>query len=83
MWDEFVSTVITNGIFATLFVGLLVYELKDYRKRESKCQKTIESLSNKINTIDEIKQDVIEIKERITNLPPKPKRRKNETDKVI
>ena len=82
MWNEVFSTAITNGIFATLFVALLIYELKDSRKREAKYQNTIESLSTKLNTVDEIKQDVVEIKECMVNLP-KQKRRKNETDKII
>lgn len=82
MWNEVFSSAITNGIFATLFVALLVYELKDSRKREAKYQNTIESLSTKLNTVDEIKKDVVEIKESIANLP-KTKRRKDETNKVI
>lgn len=82
MWNEVFGAAITNGIFATLFVALLIYELKDSRKRETKYQNTIESLSTKLNTVDEIKQDVCEIKDSISNLT-KPKRRKNEVDKVV
>lgn len=71
MWNEVFSSAITNGIFATLFVALLIYELKDSRKRETKYQNTIESLSTKLNTVDEIKQDVSEIKEQINKIPLK------------
>lgn len=82
MWNEVLSTAVSNGVFATLFVALLIYELKDSRKRETKYQSTIENLSGKLNTVDEIKQGVVEIKEQITKLS-KPKRSENETDKNI
>ncbi len=80
MWDNIFNVAITNGIFAALFVALLVYELKDSRKREAKYQNTIDNLSNKLNTVDEIKQDVTEIKQCLKKSP----RRKNEkVDKII
>ena len=62
MWNEILNIAISNGIFAALFVALLVYELKDSRTREKKYQKTIDSLSNKIGIIQDVKQDVEEIK---------------------
>lgn len=83
MWNEVFSTAITNGIFATLFVALLVYELNDSRKREAKYQNTIESLSTKLSTVDEIKQDVVEIKECIKSIPKAKGKKKNEDDKVV
>lgn len=80
MWDDIFNIAISNGIFAGLFVALLIYELKDSRKREAKYQNTIDNLSNKLNTVDEIKQDVTEIKECLKKTP----RRKNEkTDKIV
>lgn len=74
MWNDVFNIALTNGIFASLFVALLIYELKDSRKREAKYQNTIENLSTKLNTVDEIKQDVTEIKQCLTKNP----RRKNE-----
>ncbi len=80
MWDNIFNIAVTNGIFAALFVALLVYELKDSRKREAKYQNTIDNLSTKLSTVDEIKQDVTEIKQCLMKSP----RRKNEkTDKVL
>lgn len=67
--EELLTTAISNGIFAALFVFLLIYELKDSRRREAKYQKTIDVLSTKLNTVDEIKEDVTEIKKTITKLP--------------
>ena len=43
MWEKIFTMAISNGIFACLFVALLVYELKDSRTREKKYQKTITS----------------------------------------
>jgi len=63
MWNDLFNIAISNGIFCGLFVALLIYVLKDSRKREIKYQQTIEVLSTKLNTVDEIKHDVCEIKE--------------------
>ena len=66
MWNDIFNIAISNGLFAGLFVALLVYVLKDSRKRENKYQAIIETLSTKLNTVDEIKKDVTEIKECIS-----------------
>ena len=50
---------ISNGIFAWLFVALLVYELKDSRTREKKYQKTIDSLANRLQTVEKISEDIM------------------------
>ena len=62
MWSDIFNIALSNGIFACLFVSLLIYVLKDSRKRESKYQHIIDSLSTKLKTVDDIKQDVTEIK---------------------
>jgi len=62
IWQEIISVVISNGIFATLFVLLFFYQLKDGRQREAKYQKTIAELTRHIGTIQEIKEDVEELK---------------------
>ncbi len=66
MWDEVFSVALTNGIFACLFVALLVYELKDSRQRERKYQKTIDTLSSRLVIIEKVHEDVDEIKQTIT-----------------
>lgn len=82
MWNDVFNIAISNGIFAVMFVALLVYVLKDSRKRENKYQNIIDILSVKLNTVEEIKQDVSEIKQCLTNASIK--RRKNEKiDKII
>ena len=74
MWSDVFNIAITNGIFACLFVALLVYTLK-----ETKYQNIIDKLSNKLNTVDEIKQDVSEIKKCIMTTPVK-RRKCEKTD---
>lgn len=60
--DEIVSLVVANGIFAVLFCGLLVFELRDSRAREGKYVKMINTLNERLKTVDDIKSDTAEIK---------------------
>ena len=62
MWSDILNIAISNGIFAALFVALLVYELKDSNQREKKYQKTIDNLANRLGVVQDIKDDVSEIK---------------------
>jgi len=81
LWEQIVSMVISNGIFATLFVGLFCYQLKDSRKREDKYQKTIEDLTVHLDIIEDVKEDVAELKEIVINKKTK-KSKKEENEKV-
>lgn len=76
MWEEILNLAIQNGLFAVLFLGLLVYSLKDSSKREKKYQQTIESLNKHLDIVENIEKDVGEIKQ---DLKYKPKRVKKET----
>lgn len=60
--DEIVSLVVANGLFAVLFCGLLVYELKDSRCREQRYTQTIKSLTERLETVNAIKSDTADIK---------------------
>ena len=62
MWQDIINLAISNGLFAVLFMGLLIYQLKDSRTRENKYQATIESLGKALQVIEEIKEDVSIIK---------------------
>ena len=66
MWEEIVNLAIQNGLFAVLFLGLLIFLLKDSSKREKKYQQTIESLNRHLDIVEDIEKDVIEIKQNIT-----------------
>ncbi|HBO49010.1 MAG TPA: hypothetical protein DD614_04195 [Clostridiales bacterium] len=65
MWEQIVNLAISNGLFAVLFLGLLVYQLKDSRTREQKYQMTIEKLGNSLEIVKQVKEDVEDIKDKI------------------
>lgn len=58
MWDQIVEYMAANGVWALLFLGLLVYQLKDSKKREEKYTATINSLTEGLNALEGIKQDI-------------------------
>ena len=58
MWEQIVNLAISNGLFAVLFLGLLIYQLKDSRSREQKYQSTIEKLGNSLEIVRQVKEDV-------------------------
>lgn len=63
IWNEIISIVVSNGVFAILFVWLFVYQLKDSSKREIKYQQTIEQLTSNLKILEDVKQDLTEIKD--------------------
>ena len=63
MWEQIVNLAISNGLFAVLFLGLLIYQLKDSRSREKRYQETIFRLGNALDIVQSVKSDVEEIKE--------------------
>ncbi len=65
IWNDIFSVIISNGVFAILFVLLFCYQLKDSAKREEKYQQTIEQLSSHLRVIEDVKQDLSEIKEKL------------------
>lgn len=62
MWEQIFNLAISNGLFAVLFLGLFIYQLKDSRSREQKYQATIEKLGNSLEIVKHVKEDVEEIK---------------------
>lgn len=67
MWEQIVNLAISNGLFAVLFLGLLVYQLKDSRAREQKYQNTIEKLGNSLEIVRQVKEDVEDIKDKLNS----------------
>jgi len=51
MWEYVFQAAVSSGIWAALFCALLVYQLKDSRKRECNYQATIERLSKSLEGI--------------------------------
>ena len=78
MWQEIVNLAISNGLFAVLFMGLLVYQLRDSRVRENKYQSTIESLGKALQVIEEVKEDVSIIKTKLDTMEDSKKRKDDE-----
>ena len=58
MWQEILNIVISNGIFAVLFVLLLAYLLKDGSKREQKYSDTIQNLGENLNKALDVKEEI-------------------------
>lgn len=63
--DELLKTSINQGLGYGMFVFLLLYVLKTTGDREKKYQDTIDKLADKFNIIEDVKKDVVEIKEKI------------------
>ena len=66
MWEEILNLALNNGLWAVLFLILLVYVLKDSKAREAKYQETIETLAESLEIIQEVREDVQEIKNTLT-----------------
>ncbi|NWK12983.1 BhlA/UviB family holin-like peptide [Clostridium cadaveris] len=63
--DELLKASINQGLGYGMFVFLLLYVLKTTGDREKKYQDTIDKLADKFNIIEDVKKDVVEIKEKI------------------
>lgn len=77
MWEQIINLAISNGLFAVLFLGLLIYQLKDSRGREKRYQETIARLGNALDIVQSVKNDVQEIKEML-NVDSNYKKGKND-----
>lgn len=72
MESEVLKIASTQGVWAVLCITLIFYILKAQEKRdlkqedrEKRYQEIIEILSDKLNLIDDIKKDILEIKESV------------------
>ncbi len=63
IWNEVLRMVVSNGIFAVLFVWLFFYQMKDSSKREVKYQETIEKLTSTLSSLEDVKEELQDIKE--------------------
>lgn len=62
MWQKILELALTNGIWSALFVGLLIYQLRDSSKREKKYQETIQKLNAHLDAVEDIKEEIKEIR---------------------
>ena len=65
MWQEIFNLALSNGIWSAMFLGLLIYELKDSAKREKKYQDTISKLNEHLDAVSDIKEEVKEIRKAV------------------
>ena len=77
MWQDILNIIISNGIFAILFVSLLFIQIKDSKKREEKYQEAIKKLSHHLDVVEDISEDVKEMK-KIIIIPKKKGSKLNE-----
>ncbi len=62
MWEQIWETALNSGLWAMLFVGLFITQMKDSKAREEKYQALVDSLAEKLKIVEEIKLDIDEIK---------------------
>ena len=62
MWEQILDLAIKNGLWAVLFLGLLIFVLKDSSKREKKYQQTIQDLTQHLGIVNDIKKEVEDVK---------------------
>lgn len=67
MWEQVINLAVSNGLFAVLFLGLLVYQLRDSNSREKKYQETIARLGVALDIVQSVKNDVEDIKEMLNS----------------
>ncbi|AOR23020.1 BhlA/UviB family holin-like peptide [Clostridium taeniosporum] len=63
--DELMKMALSQGLGYALFVFLLLYVLKTTGNRENKYQNLLDTLAEKFNVVEDIKEDVKEIKIKI------------------
>jgi len=66
MYEEIIKLASNQGIWALLFVFLLLYVLRETSRREKNYQAIINKLSDKLDIVEFIKKDVEEIKDWIS-----------------
>ena len=62
MWETIWETALNSGLWAMLFVGLFITQMRDSKAREEKYQALVDSLAEKLKIVEEIRDDIDEIK---------------------
>lgn len=73
MWQDIFDLALKNGLWAVLFLGLLIFVLRDSKQRENKYQQTIKDLTEHLGVVHEIKKEVEEVKQVVYNNKKKTK----------
>ena len=62
MWETIWEQALNSGLWAMLFVGLFITQMRDSKAREEKYQALVDSLAEKLKIVEEIKEDIDVIK---------------------
>lgn len=65
---ELIENLLVNGTeltFSVLFIGLFIYMTKTNEKREQKYQDTITMLTTALNGYQDLKEDVLYIRQKV------------------
>jgi len=65
MWEEILAIAFGYGLIPAMFVGLLVYVLRDGKRREEKYQQTNEKLADALEIVQVIHEDVKDLKKKV------------------
>ena len=65
MWEQIWDLALNSGLWAMLFVGLFITQMKDSKAREEKYQALVDSLAEKLKVVEVIKEDIELIKEEL------------------
>ncbi|MBN1047121.1 MULTISPECIES: BhlA/UviB family holin-like peptide [Clostridium] len=63
--DELIRAALSQGLGYGMFACLLIYVLKTTGERETKYQELLDKMADKFNVVEDIKEDVKEIKLKI------------------
>ena len=62
MWEQIWEQALNSGLWAMLFVGLFITQMRDSKAREEKYQALVDSLAEKLKIVEVIKEDIDVIK---------------------
>ncbi len=62
MWEQIWESAVSSGLWAMLFVGLFITQMRDSKAREEKYQKLVDSLAEKLKIVELIREDIDVIK---------------------
>ena len=57
MWEEIISVAVNYGLMSALFVGLLVWVLRDSKAREAKYQNMVNKLNDALAVVHDIQKE--------------------------
>ena len=81
--EEIITLAVAEGLWAVLFCGLLVYQLRDNRWRESRYAQIIDALAERLGAVELVKSDTDEIKTKADSIKTDTEKIKSNTQKLV